>query len=638
VPIDTSTAFVSYSREDLDFVIRLAKDVKEKGARLWVDKVDIRAGQRWEAEIEAAVSACSRMLVVLSPAAISSRNVLAEASLAIDDGKEVIPILYRDCKVPFRLRPLQYADFRTDYATGLTELLAVLTGGIELTPPVTSDQTRLESERQQAAEEQARIEREENERKIAEEKAHKEKLERQSLNGEQAHVEQERQRIAAEQSHLDEERKQAAAEKVRLEELERKAAEEKSKQAKRKAQEAVEEPDPETDHNRKVNESHEELLLPRTQTEKDQVDAGEKTADSKRRRSREIWISTVSAIIVGVFAAIFLFHEIIQRKVSQEPRLQPPTVQSSLESPKELLTLKGHKDDVESLAWSPDGKWLATASDDGTTKIWDAETGKDLQTVMVTVSHSVQVMSVAWSPDGRRFATGSSDKMVKIWDRESGTNLLTLKGHRDVVDSVAWSPDGKRLATGSFDKTARIWDAESGKELLTMKGFRGSVNSIAWSPDGTRFATGIDNDLYPKIWDAETGKLLLVLKGQTWNVCGVAWSPDGRMLAAGSCAGYAEVWSLEAGTESPAFRLGKNVQDSGADCVAWSPDGKRLATGFNEIAKVWDAKTGNKLFVLTPHAEGKSILAGRVAWSPDGLRLATVNYQSVIVWGIGRQE
>ena len=148
--IDPSTAFVSYSREDLDFVVRLAKDVKEKGAKLWVDRVDIRPGQRWEAEIEVAVDACSRMLVVLSPAAIASRNVLAEASLAIDDGKEVISVLYRDCKVPFRLRPLQYADFRTDYATGLAELLAVLTSESEVTPVATAEQARLEEERKQA--------------------------------------------------------------------------------------------------------------------------------------------------------------------------------------------------------------------------------------------------------------------------------------------------------------------------------------------------------------------------------------------------------------------------------------------------------------------------------------------------------
>ena len=95
LPIDPSTAFVSYSREDMEFAVRLAKDLKAKGARVWMDKIDIRPGQRWEAEIETAVDGCSRMLVILSPAAIASPNVLAEASLALDEGKSVIPVLYR---------------------------------------------------------------------------------------------------------------------------------------------------------------------------------------------------------------------------------------------------------------------------------------------------------------------------------------------------------------------------------------------------------------------------------------------------------------------------------------------------------------------------------------------------------------
>ncbi len=126
LPIDPSTAFVSYSREDMEFAVRLAKDLKAKGARVWMDKIDIRPGQRWEAEIETAVDGCSRMLVILSPAAIASPNVLAEASLALDEGKSVIPVLYRDCRIPFRLRPFQYADFRSDYSVGLEELLASL--------------------------------------------------------------------------------------------------------------------------------------------------------------------------------------------------------------------------------------------------------------------------------------------------------------------------------------------------------------------------------------------------------------------------------------------------------------------------------------------------------------------------------
>ena len=150
--IDPSTAFVSYSREDLEFALRLAKDLKAKGAKVWMDKLDIRPGQRWEAEVETALDGCLRMLVILSPASIASKNVLAEAGFAIDEGKEVIPVLYRDCKVPFRLRPLQYADFRSGYGSGLDELFVTLSGGQEA---AAAEQERLQKERD--ATEQARL-------------------------------------------------------------------------------------------------------------------------------------------------------------------------------------------------------------------------------------------------------------------------------------------------------------------------------------------------------------------------------------------------------------------------------------------------------------------------------------------------
>jgi hypothetical protein len=207
LPIDPSTAFVSYSREDLEFVLRLAKDLKAKGAMVWMDKLDIRPGKRWEIEIETAVDACSRMLVILSPAAITSKNVLAEASLAIDEGKEVIPVLYRECKIPFRLRPFQYADFQTDYALGLDDLLTSLTakGAGEA---AIAEQARLEEERRQAAE-QTRLEQQEPERQGEAEK------------GRRA---EEGRRTSAEQARLEEERRQAV-EEARLQK-ERRAAEE----------------------------------------------------------------------------------------------------------------------------------------------------------------------------------------------------------------------------------------------------------------------------------------------------------------------------------------------------------------------------------------------------------------------------
>src|SRR5215469_4907953 len=136
------------------------------------------------------------------------------------------------------------------------------------------------------------------------------------------------------------------------------------------------------------------------------------------------------------------------------------------------LTLRGHSDIVRSVAFSPDGKRLATASRDQTAKVWDAESGKELLTLR---GHSGFVNGVVFSPDGKRLATASGDMTAKVWDAESGKVLLTLRGHSDTVFGVAFSPDAKRLATASADQTAKVWDAESGKVLLTLRGHSDAV-------------------------------------------------------------------------------------------------------------------------------------------------------------------
>jgi WD40 repeat protein len=132
--------------------------------------------------------------------------------------------------------------------------------------------------------------------------------------------------------------------------------------------------------------------------------------------------------------------------------------------PKPLLTLKGHTSLVRSVAWSPDGQRLATASDDDTAKVWDAASGQELLTLR---GNSKGMSSVAWSPPqtgkDERLATGSYDNTAKVWDAASGKELLTLRGHTNSVYSVAWSPDGQRLATASRDHTAKVWEAASGR-------------------------------------------------------------------------------------------------------------------------------------------------------------------------------
>jgi hypothetical protein len=192
---------------------------------------------------------------------------------------------------------------------------------------------------------------------------------------------------------------------------------------------------------------------------------------------------------------------------------------------------------VRSLAWSPDGKRLATASDDGTVKVWQVSGGREVCTLM---GHTNSVIAVSWSPDGERLASGSSDGTAKVWEAATGRSLLTLKGHTNQVTSVCWSPDSRRLATASDDGTARVWEVASGRELLVIKGHTKEVRSVSWSPDGQRLATG-SYDGTAKVWDAIGGRELLTLKGQftVWSVC---WSPDGQRLATGSSDSTARVW------------------------------------------------------------------------------------------------
>src|SRR5438046_2664417 len=122
-------AFLSYARADAEFVLRLAKDLREGGASVWIDQLDIAPGQRWDRAVEDALAKCAQLVVVLSPSAVESTNVMDEVSLALEDGKTVVPVLHRQCKIPFRLRRLQYVDLSLDYKAGHDRLLETIGSG-----------------------------------------------------------------------------------------------------------------------------------------------------------------------------------------------------------------------------------------------------------------------------------------------------------------------------------------------------------------------------------------------------------------------------------------------------------------------------------------------------------------------------
>jgi WD40 repeat protein/serine/threonine protein kinase len=278
----------------------------------------------------------------------------------------------------------------------------------------------------------------------------------------------------------------------------------------------------------------------------------------------------------------------------------------------EATTLKSHKAAVWCVAYSPVGRYLASASYDRIVKIWDGATGREAVDLK---GHRDLVNSVAFSPDGRRLASGSADKTVKIWDTATWEELTSLAGHDGPVWSVAFSPDGRRLASGSADKTVKIWDSATWQELTPHAGHEGPVLSVAFSPDGRRLASG-SADKKVKIWDITTGSVLRSLSGHTGAVLSVAFSPDGRRIASGSADSKVNIWDDSTGQMMHTLPAHTNQVTS----VAFSPDGRRLASGSDDNkVRIWDSGTWQELATYSEH-----LLAVRsVAFSPDGRSLAS---------------
>ncbi len=296
----------------------------------------------------------------------------------------------------------------------------------------------------------------------------------------------------------------------------------------------------------------------------------------------------------------------------------------AVEETSEVFVPLGHAGGVRAVAFSPNGMWALSGSEDQTLRLWDVATRKEVRTF---VGHTEAITFALFSPNGKQVLSSSYDRTLKLWEVATGKELRTFRGHDEGVWDVAFSPDGKRALSGSADQTMKLWNVETGDEVRTFTGHQQAVTDVDVSPDGKLAVSGsVDQTI--KLWNMATGEEMRTLRGHAQGITVVAFSPDGTKLISSSEDQTLRLWDVATGRPLRTF----SGHAQSAVAVAFSPDGRRVLSGSQDQSlKLWDVATGKEIRTFTGHTQ--AVVA--VAFSPDGtLALSGSEDQTLKLWEV----
>ncbi len=284
--------------------------------------------------------------------------------------------------------------------------------------------------------------------------------------------------------------------------------------------------------------------------------------------------------------------------------------------------LRGHEDGITRIAWSPDATFLASASGNGSIRIWDARNWARVRTLS---GHTGLVSSVAWSPDGQRLASASFDQTICLWESGSGKRLHTLTGHKAGINRVAWSPDGQRLVSAATDNKVILWETTRPRLIKILEGHIDSVYGVAWSPNGQIIASG-SNRPGINLWEGKNGQLIRTFTPEiSGYINDIAWLNDQTFVVGGDN-DFISIWNIKDG-------LQKNVEGHSSAIKSISVSaGKRLlaSKSWDHTVRLWRIDPWAELTVLTENADESSNWPG-VAFHPHLPILATLGEKDTII-------